>query len=205
MEEQDLDKCGIYCITCVANGKRYIGQSVNMKYRWYSHRSKLRNGNHYNNKLQHDWNEYGESKFTIVTLERCSAINLDLAEYSWIRRLNSEFNIERGSLLRKITNKNTCKYPVETYGEYIGVYDDFLSEVTMYISQIAINGNIILLGTFHNPIEAAKAYDKASFAHYGRADILNFPEDYTSSADFLCPSTELNDNKGEKYEQKEAV
>lgn len=35
------------------------------------------------------------------------------------------------------------------------------------------------LGSFLTTIEAAKAYDKASFEKYGIAEILNFPEDYS--------------------------
>ena len=41
----------IYAIFNVANGKRYIGQSVNHKNRWKNHIHELDNGNHHNDYL----------------------------------------------------------------------------------------------------------------------------------------------------------
>ena len=37
--KKDSDQCGIYSITNKLNGKRYIGQTYNFKYRWMRHRS----------------------------------------------------------------------------------------------------------------------------------------------------------------------
>lgn len=47
-----------------------------------------------------------------------------------------------------------------------------------YKAKINIGGRQIHLGSFNTPEEAAKAYDKAAFNHYGLTTTLNFPQDY---------------------------
>lgn len=55
-------------------------------------------------------------------------------------------------------------------GRYFGIKTDSNKFVAK------ISGKVI--GRFNTPIEAAKAYDKASFEKYSEPSILNFPEDY---------------------------
>jgi hypothetical protein len=43
-------------------------------------------------------------------------------------------------------------------------------------SQIAVSGKHILIGRFHDPKEAAKAYDEAARKHFGEFAYLNFPD-----------------------------
>lgn len=45
------------------NGKKYIGQSVDIEKRFYEHKRTLRKNKHNNEHLQRAWNKYGESKF----------------------------------------------------------------------------------------------------------------------------------------------
>lgn len=62
---------GIYKITNKVSGLVYIGSSGNMKRRWGTHKSGLRNQTHRNKHLQNSWNKYGEEAFVFDVLEEC--------------------------------------------------------------------------------------------------------------------------------------
>lgn len=59
---------GVYSITCTANGRVYIGSSMNIRQRWTTHKSWLRKGTHNIPLLQADWTEYGEVAFEFALL-----------------------------------------------------------------------------------------------------------------------------------------
>lgn len=46
---------------------------------------------------------------------------------------------------------------------------------TRYVGYITLNGRQKYLGTFDSKEEAAKAYDKEAFTHFGDFAVLNFP------------------------------
>lgn len=54
---------GIYKITNKVTGKFYIGSSVDIKWRWYTHKYELSKGTHSNKYLQRAWDKYGEESF----------------------------------------------------------------------------------------------------------------------------------------------
>jgi len=60
---------GVYQIKNLANGKVYIGSSVNIKARWANHRSSLRKDKHHSAALQRAWNKYGKDGFEFSILE----------------------------------------------------------------------------------------------------------------------------------------
>ncbi|MDN4593204.1 GIY-YIG nuclease family protein [Polycladomyces subterraneus] len=68
---------GIYSIINKANGKRYIGMSVDIENRWRVHVWMLRNGVHPNEKLQNAWDKYGESKMALEILERFDTVDIE--------------------------------------------------------------------------------------------------------------------------------
>jgi len=59
---------GLYMILCLANDYRYYGQTSNISGRIASHKSMLRRKVHANQKVQNDWNLYGEFHFQFVVL-----------------------------------------------------------------------------------------------------------------------------------------
>lgn len=75
---------GIYKIENKINGKVYIGKSIDIDKRWYSHRSELNGRRHYNNYLQNSWNKYGENNFFFEILELCQEEELNDREKFWI-------------------------------------------------------------------------------------------------------------------------
>ena len=67
---KDRQSAGIYKITCLENGRVYIGESKCLPMRWISHKSALNCTDGKTNKLlQEDWDLYGEDSFVFETLE----------------------------------------------------------------------------------------------------------------------------------------
>lgn len=75
---------GIYKIHNLINNKLYIGQSVNIRQRWMTHKQCLRNRKHENTYLQQSWDKYGEDAFEFKVLEYCSIDQLDERECYYI-------------------------------------------------------------------------------------------------------------------------
>jgi group I intron endonuclease len=68
---EDNPVSGIYAILNMKNGKAYIGQAVDIKYRWRMHKNALNGGYHINPYLQRAWNKYGEESFAFNVVEEC--------------------------------------------------------------------------------------------------------------------------------------
>lgn len=81
--------CGIYQITNLQNGKKYIGQSTDVFRRWNHHRSNLVKGTHANRYLQRAVNKYGLSIFSFELIETVDKNNLDNKEIYWIQKLQT--------------------------------------------------------------------------------------------------------------------
>lgn len=85
-------RCGIYIIFNLVNGKRYIGSSKNLYNRINQHYQDLRNGKHHNTHLQASWNKYGEESFTASVLEYCNESDQYLREQYYIDIIQPEYN-----------------------------------------------------------------------------------------------------------------
>lgn len=73
---------GIYAITNITDGKKYIGRAVNTDKRWEYHQWMLENNRHFNPHLQRAWNRGDEFKFSII--EECKKELLNDKEIYWI-------------------------------------------------------------------------------------------------------------------------
>jgi hypothetical protein len=90
----------------VKNGKKYVGESVDIDRRWKEHQRQLAKGRHHCKRLQQEYNRYGKGAFTYKVLERfyftkgCNAdkvkIALLLREGFWTDVLNAglDYNTE---------------------------------------------------------------------------------------------------------------
>jgi group I intron endonuclease len=85
---------GVYAIRLIDSDECYVGSSIDVYKRWYSHKYKLRyNCSHF--VLQTVWNLHGEDKFEFVLLERCDPTRLAEREQYYIDNLNSRYNGNR--------------------------------------------------------------------------------------------------------------
>ena len=71
-------------ITCVPNGRRYVGQSVDIDRRLHQHFYLLRVGRACNQIMQSSWDKYGEESFEAEILEECNESSLVDREKHWI-------------------------------------------------------------------------------------------------------------------------
>lgn len=84
---------GIYKITNLKNGKSYIGQSIDIKRRFWDHRCISHETNIH---LRYAMKKYGKDSFKYEVLEECKASDLDEREKFWIAKLKPEYNIAAG-------------------------------------------------------------------------------------------------------------
>ena len=105
--------CGIYVIHNLINGKKYIGQSVDVYQRLSKHKSNLRNNYQSPNAhLQNAWNKYGERAFDFGILKACKPRYLDRFEKLYIRAWdlqnpNYGYNKESGGKVCKNITQET--------------------------------------------------------------------------------------------------
>lgn len=79
---------GIYMITCIANHKRYIGQSIDIKRRFNQHRRKPPY------QMREDFERFGVDAFKFEILEECASNELDKKETAYMNELQPEYNIK---------------------------------------------------------------------------------------------------------------
>ncbi|SUM82669.1 helix-turn-helix domain-containing protein [Staphylococcus saprophyticus] len=101
----------IYKITNTANGKVYIGQTVNYRKRKVGHFSYLRRNAHRNCYLQNSFNKYGESSFEIEIIKECNIDELDKLEIFYMKKYNSNDRAHGyNMLIGGTTNKSFPDY-----------------------------------------------------------------------------------------------
>lgn len=149
---------GIYCIKHIESGKRYIGKSVCIERRIYTHKSKLtkpvRDPKQTNRHLYNAVQLYGWGSFEVEVLESFDVVDQDelsVAELKWIdfygtcNRENG-YNLRRDSSTPNIVNEETRLIISENnkgskngnYGNYWG--DDQKSNMSEIAKQRHMSG-----------------------------------------------------------------
>ena len=86
------NRCGIYSIFNLENGKKYVGSSINLYNRLHEHLHNLRNNKAHNKHLQAAWNKYGEESFKFNILEYCETDEQYSKEQYYIDLIHPEYN-----------------------------------------------------------------------------------------------------------------
>lgn len=125
-------KTGIYKITCLENGRVYIGQAKNILSRWTEHKTKLNGNYHINKHLQSAWNKYGSDKFIFEVLEFCDYEELNEKEISYILEAKTF-----GKIFNKTDGGDGCKgykhteeYKESMRGENNPMYNKLVTKET---------------------------------------------------------------------------
>lgn len=153
---------GVYMIKCLINGKVYIGKSNDVKRRWREHKSKLKRNNHENEKLQCDWNLYGEDNFEFKLIKNYNdeEIGIEL-EKKYINEYKS-YDLNFGYNMTLGKSENGGEIPTEETKKKLKGHE--VSEETKKKISESNTGNKNALGYKHT--EESKK--KISESHKGK-------------------------------------
>lgn len=116
----------VYCVTCIVNGRKYIGSSTKEpKCRWEQHLSALKFGNHPVGLMQYDFDKYGEEAFNLTVLYR-NVFRLRERECMY---LNDTFNPNKGYNYLD-ANKDDHRHSIEKLKDISDKYSIELDQLT---------------------------------------------------------------------------
>lgn len=116
---------GIYKITNKVNNKIYIGSSINIEYRFYEHKIKLKSNSHINKHLQSTYNKYGKDNFSFEILKITSKEILRRAEQFYINKykvLDPKFGYNKAVVQANYNDKNNNQISIKKNTIYFGCY-----------------------------------------------------------------------------------
>lgn len=179
------DKCGIYIITSLVDGKVYIGQSIELAKRWDCHRSNLKHNCNRNKHLQRTYNLYGIDNFKFSIIECCSVDELDAKEKHWIDYYNSTndkfgYNFESGGNANKFMSPAIRK---KISVAKKGVSTGPCSEETKFKIAVANMGNKHCLGV--HPSEETKRKQSEAKKFKSSQEMIDDIKAGISNKDFI--------------------
>lgn len=132
-------KCGIYMLTNMVTGKKYIGQSRDIVKRIYHHKYDAARNKPM--KISKAIAEYGMNNFKSEILIECSLDELDKYEKEFIDKYNPEYNLNRGGrksyiCCRRLTDeeKEVCRQAAKKQ------WADLSEERKAYVKQYQLIG-----------------------------------------------------------------
>lgn len=137
---------GIYSITNIVNGKKYIGSTFNFNHRFRRHKSYLYLNHHPNRHLQGAWNKYGEKSFKFELVLICEKHEMDRYEIGLIdlyktMDCNFGYNLESGGGILKVVSDESRKRNSESkMGNKNWIFGKHHSEQTRDKIRLALLG-----------------------------------------------------------------
>lgn len=167
-KEHRKEICGIYKITNKLNGKCYIGQSIDIHHRWYTHKNPKTWVADKGKVLYRAFVKYGIENFTFEIIEECPRKQLDIREKYWVRYFDSYsngYNMTKGGQGNNHRDwlRKSKKYQINWFEDFINylgeycptIYNTF-EEVRSFLCPYAESINDI---EDDNAVEELDGYD----------------------------------------------
>jgi group I intron endonuclease len=130
------ETCGVYIITNIVNGKRYIGSSKNIFNRLRDHIWDLNSNRHINSHLQNSWNKYSENNFEFGILCLCQEEERLDQEQFFVDMINPEYNLEKDVKILSRTNDTKSKISSSIKEKYSEGWTNAKYKDSVYIYDI---------------------------------------------------------------------
>lgn len=138
----------VYSITCIENGRKYIGQTVNFEKRCYNHMITLERGKHVNSVMQGDYQRFGKAAFVFEIIEWCPTKDMTLNREA---ELMSQYAIQNRTYNAVIANPEKSSkrrnppvkeyVSLEVWREKAGISQKQLADTLSQITRSKITGN----------------------------------------------------------------
>ena len=171
----------IYQIINKVDGKRYVGQTIDIERRKKQHLTKLQNNTHPNIKLQQAWNEWGQESFYFDYEEFEDSAILDKKEIETIEKFDSfknGYNMTPGG-------QNGGTRSKLSYSEYCFVYygcqwQGMTEKIGKYLKvDSACISSILREKSYKNYLEMSKELTQTEIQEIQNhfREVFNIPED----------------------------
>lgn len=182
---------GIYKIENLVNHKVYIGQSINIERRKYSHKNDLKRNCQHNKLMQQDFNLYGIENFSFEILELCAKNKLNEREQFYIQKYQSDiqgYNYTIGGKYTKETKLMEKSLRLSSYNLHqahlikYALYMDMDREEISKMFHISIN----VLYNIHHYVWFYKINLKMNYYIIHRNEILLSIRNHKMRKMFAC-------------------
>jgi hypothetical protein len=185
-----MSKCGIYQIINNANGKSYIGQSIDIDRRFRQHVINATNkkGRDYGKPLYQAMRNFGMDKFEFIILEECTFNKLNEREIYYINKFISYKNGYNGTPGGRNVNFRQLKNKVKmTEEDVVQIRNDYLSGMTIAEVYLIYNQKISLedfhqiwIGESYPAVHMDVYTDESRDFHRENDEIDYIPRFYTN-------------------------
>lgn len=172
---------GIYCYENMLNGVKYVGQSINLKKRKWTH-ARVFKGEHKDSLGSYFYNavkKYGVDNFEYSILKKCPKDELDYWEIIFIKDMMSHYSVggynltTGGQGASGWSGGNLGKKSSSASSKYFGVSISYYKDSIRWVASVRNSGKLYYIKSSYDEIVAAVAYDRYILEH-GINRPLNF-------------------------------